>query len=349
MILDSNELNIIYLQEGQGTLDEETGTYIWVRYSTFENHTDITDDPTGAVYIGVAYDKDTAEESEDPADYVWSKIAPDEVSPDGASYIVILDNEDMSFLSTTDGLMAKNEAFNCNVKVFRDMEEITDFTIRYADIVVPPGMTLTINNTAKRLTLSTKKGKQITSYSGTIKIPVVIGDLTFIKELRYTFVKDSDGSESYDWIVYSDNARPLASEMTLDPTGAKYVGVAPNKDTEEYSTNFQDYEWFPLNNIGDSVVSIQPIYFKSVYDTAENIPAPSNEALALVLQEEGLTVDKGTIAVGIPSWMDEKPKYTSGFHLWIAYRVKLSDGTYVFTTPQLSQEWEGNSLIIGSA
>ena len=46
--------------------------YTWVKYASSENGTNMSDDPTGKDYIGLAYNKDTPNESSDPADYTWS-------------------------------------------------------------------------------------------------------------------------------------------------------------------------------------------------------------------------------------------------------------------------------------
>lgn len=61
----------------------------------------------------------------------------------------------------------------------------------------------------------------------------------------------------------------------------------------------------------------------------------------------GLNASQGVIALGMPFWDENKPDYISGYHLWKAYKIKLSSGKYVFTDPVLSSEWERNDMIIG--
>ena len=46
--------------------------YTWVRYADDAQGTGISDDPTGKNYIGLAYNKETPTESNDPEDYTWS-------------------------------------------------------------------------------------------------------------------------------------------------------------------------------------------------------------------------------------------------------------------------------------
>lgn len=46
--------------------------YTWVKYADDASGTNMTDDPTGKDYIGLAYNKDTSTESNNPDDYSWA-------------------------------------------------------------------------------------------------------------------------------------------------------------------------------------------------------------------------------------------------------------------------------------
>ena len=48
--------------------------YTWIRYAEDANGTGISNSPDGKSYIGLAYNKTTASESNNPNDYTWSKI-----------------------------------------------------------------------------------------------------------------------------------------------------------------------------------------------------------------------------------------------------------------------------------
>lgn len=48
--------------------------YTWIRYAEDANGTGISNSPDGKSYIGLAYNKTTASESNNPSDYTWSKI-----------------------------------------------------------------------------------------------------------------------------------------------------------------------------------------------------------------------------------------------------------------------------------
>ena len=78
--------------------------YTWIRYADDAQGNGISNDPTGKAYIGLAYNKETAVESNNPADYKWSDIkgepgVPGAVGADGKTYytwIAYSDNADGS-------------------------------------------------------------------------------------------------------------------------------------------------------------------------------------------------------------------------------------------------------------
>ena len=51
--------------------------YTWIRYADTSTGVGISNDPTGKLYIGLAYNKITATESNIPSDYIWSLIKGD--------------------------------------------------------------------------------------------------------------------------------------------------------------------------------------------------------------------------------------------------------------------------------
>lgn len=56
--------------------------YTWIKYSKYANGQSMQDSPEGMTYMGIAYNKDTAVESNNPADYAWSLIK----GQDGTTY-----------------------------------------------------------------------------------------------------------------------------------------------------------------------------------------------------------------------------------------------------------------------
>lgn len=48
--------------------------YTWIKYATDASGSGMSDSPEGCSYIGIAYNKESPEESDSPADYAWSLI-----------------------------------------------------------------------------------------------------------------------------------------------------------------------------------------------------------------------------------------------------------------------------------
>lgn len=55
--------------------------YTWIKYATSATGAGMSDSPTGKTYIGLAYNKTTATESTNAADYTWSLIKGDKGDP----------------------------------------------------------------------------------------------------------------------------------------------------------------------------------------------------------------------------------------------------------------------------
>ena len=59
----------------QGVPGKDGATYYtWIKYADDANGTNMSDDPTGKEYIGLAYNKTTQQESTNKSDYTWSKF-----------------------------------------------------------------------------------------------------------------------------------------------------------------------------------------------------------------------------------------------------------------------------------
>lgn len=181
MVFSSNELDMLVLQNGEDGIPANS-KYIWVKYSQNANGVPLTDDPTGAVYIGIAYNKDSIEESNNPDDYSWSKILGDKGED---AYTIILSNENISFsVSYEDNLAIGDQSFTTDVRVFYGATERDDFVI--GEIGSSNGITVskTVNSVALSVTDSTK----ITTKHGYFRIPISIDGLIFYKDMSWNTV-----------------------------------------------------------------------------------------------------------------------------------------------------------------
>lgn len=181
MVFSSNELDMLVLQNGEDGIPADS-KYIWVKYSQNANGVPLTDDPTGAVYIGIAYNKDSIEESNNPDDYSWSKILGDKGED---AYTIILSNENISFsVSYEDNLAIGDQSFTTDVRVFYGATERDDFVI--GEIGSSNG--ITVSKTVNSVTLSVTDSTKITVKHGYFRIPISIDGLIFYKDMSWNTV-----------------------------------------------------------------------------------------------------------------------------------------------------------------
>lgn len=181
MVFSSNELDMLVLQNGEDGMPADS-KYIWVKYSQNANGVPLTDDPTGAVYIGIAYNKDSIEESNNPDDYFWSKILGDKGED---AYTIILSNENISFsVSYEDNLAIGDQSFTTDVRVFYGATERDDFVI--GEIGSSNG--ITVSKTVNSVTLSVTDSTKITAKHGYFRIPISIDGLIFYKDMSWNTV-----------------------------------------------------------------------------------------------------------------------------------------------------------------
>ena len=181
MVFSSNELDMLVLQNGKDGIPANS-KYIWVKYSQNANGDPLTDDPTGAVYIGIAYNKDSIEESNNPDDYFWSKILGDKGED---AYTIILSNENISFsVSYEDNLAIGDQSFTTDVRVFYGATERDDFVI--GEIGSSNG--ITVSKTVNSVTLSVTDSTKITAKHGYFRIPISIDGLIFYKDMSWNTV-----------------------------------------------------------------------------------------------------------------------------------------------------------------
>lgn len=123
-----------------GTPGEDGKTYYtWIRYADDINGTGISNDPTGKTYIGFAYNKTTATESNTPTDYTWSLIKGDkgdtgvkgENGKDGKTYYTWIrysDNADGTGLYDTPKDTTKYIGIAINKTTPTESTNKTDYT-----------------------------------------------------------------------------------------------------------------------------------------------------------------------------------------------------------------------------
>lgn len=121
--------------------------WTWIKYATGPNGEGITESPVGVDYIGIAYNKSTEAESNNPADYAWSLFkGPQGITgPKGATGItgaaglggisIITSNSNFSFTSDFDGQITESSYSNATTTIIV-LDGIN--TSLYSNVLVGP-------------------------------------------------------------------------------------------------------------------------------------------------------------------------------------------------------------------
>ena len=187
----------------QGVAGKDGKTYYtWIKYADDIDGTGISDDPTDKTYIGFAYNKTTATESTNKADYTWSLI--------------------------------KGEKGDQGIQGAKGIDGTTYYTwIKYSDNADGTGLYDTPKASTMYIGIAVNKTTQAESNNKT--------DYTWSRFKGEQGVKGENGKTYYTWIKYADDDK--GNGISNEPTGKTYIGLAYNKTTQTESNTPSDYTW----------------------------------------------------------------------------------------------------------
>lgn len=185
LVFSSNELDFLILQNGKDGVPADS-KYTWVKYSQNADGSNLTDNPTGAIYIGIAYNMESQEESNDPSDYAWTKIKGETGDTGADAYTVILGNENITFSVGYDANTAiSNQSYSSTIQVMQGANQRNDFTVGE----VKSAYGITVAKEDETIVLSVQEGDTIAADSGYFRIPINIDGLVFYKDLTWSVAK----------------------------------------------------------------------------------------------------------------------------------------------------------------
>ena len=149
-----------------------------------------------------------------------------------------------------------------------------------------------------------------------------------------------DGTTTYTWIKYSDNADGTGLYDTPKST-TKYIGIATNKTTATESTTKTDYTWSLFKGDKGDTGAQGPQGSKG--DTGEQGPkgdkgatGEKGQSLTSSTPQWYLSTSNTTQTGG--SWQDTMPTVTSGKYMWTRFKNVWANPTATtYTTPVLEQ------------
>lgn len=174
MVLESNTLDVLFVKDGQQGEDGKV-LYTWIKYAKDANGTGMTDDPNGAIYIGISYNNESSIESNDPTQYAWTKIQGAEGKKGEDAYTIFLENENISFATDENRDPLSEQAYTSGITIMKGAKPVTDFTI--GDIAKTQGIAVAKTDTA--IAISVINGNPLPSDNGEIVIPITVGGTVF--------------------------------------------------------------------------------------------------------------------------------------------------------------------------
>ena len=262
-----------------GTPGEDGKTlYTWVRYADNAQGEGISDNPEGKDYIGLAYNKETPMESNDPSDYTWSLFrgpqgiqgpqgetgpqgptgpqgTPGPAGTDGrTSYFHVKYSSVSNPTSSSQMTETPSEYIGTYVDfVEMDSNDPSDYTwSRFRGMDGSQGIPgtngedgrtsylhIAYANSADGHTSFSISDSTGRAYMGQY-VDFIQADSNDPDDYTWSKIKGEDGKVLYTWIKYADTP---TSGMSDSPDGKKYMGIAYNKESETESTKYSDYDW----------------------------------------------------------------------------------------------------------
>jgi hypothetical protein len=253
--------------------DDGVSLYTWIKYADTPT-TGMADTPDGKTYMGIAYNKTSATESTNYADYSWSLIkGADGTDGKGISNTVV------NYAKSTNGTTAPSTGWGTAIPTTttgeflwtRTVTTYTDASTSTAYSVAAHGATgstgatgVGVSGTAVTYQKSTN-GTTAPTGTWTTTIPLTTtGEFLWTRTVTtYTNATTStaysvaahgatgqqgipgepgtDGVTTYTWVKYADNSS--GGGMSDSPTGKTYIGLAFNKTTPTESITTTDYAW----------------------------------------------------------------------------------------------------------
>lgn len=334
MVLESNTLDVLFVKDGQQGEDGKI-LYTWIKYAKDANGTGMTDDPNGAVYIGISYNNESSTESNDPTQYAWTKIQGADGKKGEDAYTIFLENENISFATDKNRNPLSEQAYTSGITIMKGTKPVTDFTI--GDIAKTQGIAVAKTDTA--IAISVVNGNPLPSDSGEIVIPISVGGTVFKKVLTWTCAKKGDqgiqgpqgaqGEKGKDGtsvtITNKSITYQLSASGTVVPTGTW--------QTSPQTIPEGQYQWTKTSvtySDGNKTESYSISYRGKNGSNGTSVKTTST-SVKYQVGDSGTTKPTGT-------WQNNVPTVAQGKYLWTQTIVNYSDGN---STESYSVSYKG--------
>ena len=328
MVLESNTLDVLFVKDGQQGEDGKV-LYTWIKYAKDANGTGITDDPNGAVYIGISYNNESSIESNDPTHYAWTKIQGADGKKGEDAYTIFLENENISFATDKNRNPLSEQAYTSGITIMKGAKPVTDFTI--GDIAKTQGIAVAKTDTA--IAISVVNGNPLPNDSGEIEIPVTVGGTVFKKILTWTCAKKGEqgekgeqgiqGPQGEQGIAGKDGTSVTITNKSITyqlSTSGTTIPTGTWQTTPQAIPEGQ-YQWtktFVTYSDGNKTESYSISYHGKNGSDGTSVKTTST-SVKYQVGDSGTTKPTGT-------WQSNVPTVAQGKYLWTQTIVNYSDG-----------------------
>ena len=227
--------------------DDGQQYYTWIKYADNASGANMSDSPTGKLYIGLAYNKTTSTESNTASDYTWALFKGDKGDTGAAgadAYTVLLTNESHVFAGSTSAAVASSATTQMLAYKGSAQQSVT--------IVSVNGVTASTTSTATGIaglsfqcnalsgtspTITFTCTTAFVSPNGTIPIVIKVGSISITKAFTYSIAfKGSTGatggtgpqgsSATSYWLVSSASVvqKNASGTVVLTPSTLTFTG-----------------------------------------------------------------------------------------------------------------------------
>lgn len=225
-------------------------------------------------------------------------------------YSVILTNENHTFLGTTNSVSG-TQTTTCMIQALCGSEQVA---CSVGTISAPTGLSIVSDGKTPVPTLTITATSALTS-SGSIIIPVKIGDITISKTFSYSIAfKGATGSNGTSVTVSSTEVTYQASSSgTTTPTGT-WVSTIPSVSAGQYLWTKTVVKY----SDGKSTTSYSVSRNGTNGSNGSSVTVKST-AITYQVSSSGTTTPTGT-------WSSTIPSVSAGQYLWTKTVVTYSDG-----------------------
>lgn len=316
MVLESNTLDVLFVKDGQQGEDGKI-LYTWIKYAKDASGTGITDDPNGAIYIGISYNNESSIESNDPTQYAWTKIQGADGKKGEDAYTIFLENENISFATDENRNPLSEQAYTSGITIMKGTKPVTDFTI--GDIAKTQGIAVAKTDTA--IAISVVNGNPLPNDSGEIEIPITVGGTVFKKILTWTCAKKGDQGEKGENGKDGTSVTIINKSITYQLSTSGTVIPKGTWQTSPQTIPEGQYQWTKTSvtySDGNKTESYSISYHGKNGNDGTSVKT-TGTSVKYQVGDSGTTKPTGT-------WQSNVPAVTQGKYLWTQTIVNYSDG-----------------------